>query len=275
MRDTAEGKLRHEQVMYLDRCVRIRDFRKPTIAAVQGACAAAGLMLAWLAAPVVAPLYDGVGFPDEPYRYVTRPAGDTKVTKPPGQVAVRMPVSDGTTDGFNGASAETGPQISIFVPTGTLAVPKDAHTLLLRADPRTPDGAADGGSVDGNIYRLTATPDTGKASVAKVPDQIQIIMRATTAKQPGPTMEYRPDGRQAWSRLKTSRYGTDLYAATVKGFGDYALVFAKPVSGVAKAAAKSGPAKYAYALIVAGLLIFLSSVVLAIRVARARRAALE
>src|SRR3984893_9788747 len=46
MRDTAEGKLRHEQVMYFDRCVRIRDFRKPTIAAVQGACAAAGLMLA-------------------------------------------------------------------------------------------------------------------------------------------------------------------------------------------------------------------------------------
>jgi enoyl-CoA hydratase len=40
MRDTAEGKLRHEQVMYFDRCVKIRDFRKPTIAAVQGAACA-------------------------------------------------------------------------------------------------------------------------------------------------------------------------------------------------------------------------------------------
>src|SRR5947199_360791 len=37
LRDTPEGKLRHEQVMYFDRCVKIRDFRKPTIAAVQGA----------------------------------------------------------------------------------------------------------------------------------------------------------------------------------------------------------------------------------------------
>jgi len=46
MRATAEGKLHHEQVMYFDRCVRIRDFPKPTIAAVHGACAAAGLMLA-------------------------------------------------------------------------------------------------------------------------------------------------------------------------------------------------------------------------------------
>lgn len=46
MRDTAEGKLHHERVMYFDRCVRIRDFPKPTIAAVHGTCAAAGLMLA-------------------------------------------------------------------------------------------------------------------------------------------------------------------------------------------------------------------------------------
>ncbi len=54
MRDTPEGKLRHEQVMYFDRCVRIRDFRKPTIAAVQGACSAAGLMLACMCDLIVA-----------------------------------------------------------------------------------------------------------------------------------------------------------------------------------------------------------------------------
>jgi enoyl-CoA hydratase len=54
MRDTPEGKLRHEQVMYFDRCVKIRDFRKPTIAAVQGACSAAGLMLACMCDLIVA-----------------------------------------------------------------------------------------------------------------------------------------------------------------------------------------------------------------------------
>jgi enoyl-CoA hydratase len=54
LRATPEGKLRHEQVMYFDRCVRIRDFRKPTIAAVQGACAAAGLMLACMCDLIVA-----------------------------------------------------------------------------------------------------------------------------------------------------------------------------------------------------------------------------
>ena len=54
MRDTPEGKLHHEQVMYWDKCVRLRDFRKPTIAAVQGTCAAAGMMLASMCDLIVA-----------------------------------------------------------------------------------------------------------------------------------------------------------------------------------------------------------------------------
>jgi enoyl-CoA hydratase len=54
MRATAEGKLRHEQAMYFDKCLRLYEFRKPTIAAVQGACAAAGLMLACMCDLIVA-----------------------------------------------------------------------------------------------------------------------------------------------------------------------------------------------------------------------------
>ncbi|MEJ7583944.1 MAG: enoyl-CoA hydratase [Acidimicrobiales bacterium] len=54
MRETAEGKFHHEKVMYFDRCLRIRDFRKPTIAAVQGKCIAAGVMLACMCDLIVA-----------------------------------------------------------------------------------------------------------------------------------------------------------------------------------------------------------------------------
>lgn len=53
-RATPEGKLRHEQVMYFDKMVRLRDLRQITIAAVQGACAAAGLMLACMCDLIVA-----------------------------------------------------------------------------------------------------------------------------------------------------------------------------------------------------------------------------
>jgi enoyl-CoA hydratase len=54
MRETPEGKFRHEQVMYYERCLRLYSFRKPTIAAVQGACVAAGLMLACMCDLIVA-----------------------------------------------------------------------------------------------------------------------------------------------------------------------------------------------------------------------------
>jgi enoyl-CoA hydratase len=53
-RSTPEGKFLHEQRMYFDRCVAIHDFRKPTIASVQGSCIAAGLMLATMCDLIVA-----------------------------------------------------------------------------------------------------------------------------------------------------------------------------------------------------------------------------
>jgi len=53
-RSSPEGKLEHEQVMYWDRLVRIRDFPKITIAAVQGVCSAAGLMLACMCDLIIA-----------------------------------------------------------------------------------------------------------------------------------------------------------------------------------------------------------------------------
>lgn len=54
MRETPEGKFHHEKVMYYDRCLRLRNFAKPTIAAVQGSCVAAGLMLACMCDLIVA-----------------------------------------------------------------------------------------------------------------------------------------------------------------------------------------------------------------------------
>lgn len=54
LRETPEGKFRHESIMYYGRCKRIHDFRKPTIAAVQGSCVAAGLMLACMCDLIVA-----------------------------------------------------------------------------------------------------------------------------------------------------------------------------------------------------------------------------
>jgi enoyl-CoA hydratase len=53
-RETPEGKYHHEQKMYVDKCLRLYHFPKPTIASVQGACVAAGLMLASMCDLIVA-----------------------------------------------------------------------------------------------------------------------------------------------------------------------------------------------------------------------------
>jgi enoyl-CoA hydratase/carnithine racemase len=54
LRATPEGRLRHERELYVEKCLAIRDFPKPTIAQVQGACVAAGLMLACMCDLIVA-----------------------------------------------------------------------------------------------------------------------------------------------------------------------------------------------------------------------------
>ena len=54
LRRTAEGRLRHERELYLEKCLYIYQLPKPTIAQVQGACVAAGLMLACMCDLIIA-----------------------------------------------------------------------------------------------------------------------------------------------------------------------------------------------------------------------------
>jgi enoyl-CoA hydratase len=53
-KDGAENRLARESEVYLGMCRRWREIPKPTIAMVQGACIAGGLMLAWVCDLVVA-----------------------------------------------------------------------------------------------------------------------------------------------------------------------------------------------------------------------------
>jgi enoyl-CoA hydratase len=53
-KEGAEGTFVREQELYLGMCRRWRDLPKPTIAMVQGACVAGGLMLAWTCDLIVA-----------------------------------------------------------------------------------------------------------------------------------------------------------------------------------------------------------------------------
>jgi hypothetical protein len=196
------------------------------------AAAGVALVIAWLSAPGV-PLYDGVGFPDEPYRYVQPPPG-AQGRKAPTSAAGHVSAAKGVSnDFFDAPSGEQGPQVEVYASAGALRGAADVTAFQVRADPIAPVG---GGSVDGNVYRLrlTSTP-AGTVTLAPVTAQVWawIALRATSSSPHGPVIVYRPGDTGAWQSLHTEKTGNDVFAANVVGPGDYALAYVKRGTGAA------------------------------------------
>ena len=149
MRDTPEGKFRHEKVMYFDRCLKIYNFRKPTIAAVQGSCVAAGLMLATMcdlivaaddavfSNPVLKMTGAGVELLVEPWELGPRKAKEFLLTgdKIDAQEAWRLGLVNRVVprDGLAAAVRELADKIAL-VPPATAQVVKDSinHAMELQ-----------------------------------------------------------------------------------------------------------------------------------------------
>lgn len=213
------------------------------------------------------PLFDGIGFPDEPYRYVQRPVGDSVRTVPPTAAAATTSVANGTnSDQLYTASLETGAQVTLFMPAGGLATPAGAHSCALRAVPAAPSHPPEGGRIDGNVYRVTADSDGGPVALTARAGNATVQLRATTARQPPPAIDYRSGS--AWRALRTVRAGNDVYAANLVGFGDYAVVFA---SGPATGTHSGSPGRPVGLVIVVALLVaFLAGIILTLRLVRGR-----
>jgi hypothetical protein len=184
------------------------------------------LGVGWAIAPRSAPpLYDGVGFPDEPYRLVQRPPG-TRVTKPPTTAVATAGITGGRNGPLNADSAESAPQVSVTIPAGMLLVPAGtAPPLKLMARPDKPLPAPPGKYLWSNVYDLTVTPAarfTARADLVAT-----IILRAVTAQQPLPLIA-RFDGGH-WTVLPTSPVGLDVYAATLTSVGRFAVIGDAPL----------------------------------------------
>ncbi len=216
---------------------------------------AAGLLVTvgWLVTPQAVPVYDGVGAPDEPYRYVVGPPGAPK-TAAATEGSATSPVKAGkNTSGMSVQTAEQGPQASLFVPQ--LALATTATEIRVSISPKAPDTQPAGGLINGNVYAVTFSAPatlTDRAAIAT------LLLRATTAVQPGPVAEYRAAPTDPWKPLQTSRGGQDAYVASFVGPGDYALAFRT------SAKATSGSSVLPYA--VGGVLVLLVLVVVVIRV---------
>jgi hypothetical protein len=225
--------------------------------------ALAALLTAWCLAPASLPVFDGVGRPDEPYRYVDPPA-TAKTTKKPTTASVTVPVRNGRNGAQFANTGESGPQISVYVPPGALAVPSGATGVEVTATPLAPqEPLPSDGDIVTNVYRVTAQVDGKDVRIVGTDTATApaIQMRAPTAKQPGPVFERRTaDG---WEQLHTIRSGFDVYQTTrVSAFGEFALVELDSSGGSSGGGVNVG-------LLVGGIAVLLiAGVIVAIRLRR-------
>lgn len=167
-----------------------------------------------LASPTAVPVYDGVGAPDEPYRYVGRS------NAPSASVTATAQVTRGVSGSLQVKSAETGPQVLVDLGSGAFAAA--TPTVTLTAVPLAGDGArVPQGTVDGNVYRITVSP-----GARLLVDQAQgfLFLRAAVMTRPDPVVVHRPSPTAPWRQVKTVRAGQDVLSTPFRALGDYAVV---------------------------------------------------
>jgi hypothetical protein len=185
-----------------------------------------------LAATVVArpphspPLYDGIGFPDEPYRWVVPPPGHYRTRLAATEAVVKVPVSGGVNVAGQALSGEQGPQVALAVSGGAFAVPAGVSSVTLRAVPQAvPAVPPDRGQVVSNLYVLTAEAG-GKAMPLAPAHSVLVNMRAERATAQAVVI-CRWTGRQ-WEQVPTARVGVDVYAAQLDAAAPVAVVRLDP-----------------------------------------------
>jgi len=174
----------------------------------------------WLLTPNPVPVYDGIGVPDEPYRYVTSPEGGSP-TAPPSEATARTPVVKGVSkDGLVLQTKEQTAQFSMFMPPGAMAA--TTGPITIRAVPQDPVQSPAGKKIFGNAYLITLTSPGGPVTLTKAAEAASLYQRATDTSD-GWAMHFRPTANAPWEALQTSRGGTDSHVADFIGPGEYAL----------------------------------------------------
>jgi hypothetical protein len=121
------------------------------------------------------------------------------------------------------ATAESGPQFSLFLPPRAVAT--GGSTLVVTAKPVAPTDQPSGARIDGNVYVVTMAGQ-GPVTLTAQAALATLYLRATSARQPPPKMEHRAAAGDAWTALDTARGGQDVYVSDFKGPGQYAVAFA-------------------------------------------------
>ena len=207
--------------------------------AAAGAMAAIVLTIV-LRPPHAPPLYDGLGFPDEPYRWAG--AGATATRDPgPTPATVNAPVVRGRSSALRAASDERGPQVALLAVEGAFSTPAGAVTVTVSAVPAAPVPVPpEDGQLVSNLYRLTASAD-GRPLTLAPGRKLLVNLRAEQATSTAVALE-RWDGG-TWTQVPARLVGVDVYAADLAALGSVALVRLDRAPSSALAAARVGQAR--------------------------------
>ena len=216
----------------------------------------------WLLTPHPVPVYDGIGMPDEPYRYVSTPPGIAPAAKPAGGAQETLSVLKGVNSRLASLrSDEVGPQVWVYLPAGVLAAP--GGKITVKVVPEAPARPPADGPIDGNVYRVSVTDPAGPVTFKSPTSTINL--RATTARQPGPVIEHRLGPDQEWRLVDTTRTGNDIYGSALPEAGEYALVYSKLARPREPTRGTDAGRDYGLIIGLLVLVVLLSSVVFAVR----------
>ena len=193
---------------------------------------------AWLLSPGAVPLYDGIGFPDEPYRFVPQQG-----SLPPATIAeVKLRVAKGANvGGVLANSKEVGPQISLFVPPqGLLVASPSAREVVVTATAVPLTGAAPPGVAQSNVYDVKFASGGSAVTLNPAAQKLGVTMRAVGVSNPLPVMFYRDADTATWQELRTRRVGRDLFNAAGPGSGQYVLTADKAPPAASKSSGRGG-----------------------------------
>jgi len=182
----------------------------------------AGLVIiavARLALPSAPPLYDGI-VPIVPYVWLDPPPGHLGGAN---GATAEITVRNGKSPLVTVATPELQPQAQIFAQPGGLTLPAGSHTIKVSVQPVRTEGTTAEGHIDGNVYRISVTNESGSPLTAPESARVTVVLRATDPAQAEATIARLSGG--SWQPLKTSSTGFDgTFLSVVTAFGDFAVI---------------------------------------------------
>lgn len=169
------------------------------------------------------PLYDGIGFPDEPYRWVEPPAGESSTPQPATPASAKALVTDGRSAATRAFSSEQGPQVAFAVADGALAAPSGATEVTVTVTPEAvPGPGLPGTTVVSNLHRFSLSAPDG-AEVGLAPEGSVIVNLRANTQTPLSVVVCQWDG-STWTQVPTRQVGTEIYAADLKSLDPFAVL---------------------------------------------------